>query len=197
MSGLLVLACSPRARGNSDAAAALALAEAGPDGELLTLREHLVRPCTGCGFCDRHPGQCVLDTGDDAARKIFDLLAGARGVLLVMPVYFYGPPAQAKALMDRAQRFWAAGRDTARTPQERPGGLVCVAGRRQGPRLFEASELIGRCFLRAVGFTPRASLGLRGLDGREDLRRDPEAMVRVTALARELTGWIPPGATAP
>lgn len=195
---LRVLACSPRAGGNSDTAAGLVAAAgraAGCAVEELFLREFTVRPCVSCGHCLKRPGQCPLDAGDDAGR-LFTALHDAGKLVIVAPVYFYGPPAGLKALVDRAQRFWATGPaagpardpgeslagDSADAPAARPAAIALCAGRTSGERLFEPSLLILRCFLRALGREASPPLLIRGVDDRDALAGNP-------ALIRQAAEW--------
>ena len=60
-----------------------------------------VKPCIACNACRN--GACVLD--DDMA-QVLDLVAAADEVIVVAPVYFAGPSAQFKALLDRLQPFF-------------------------------------------------------------------------------------------
>ncbi|MDO5118152.1 MAG: flavodoxin family protein [Eggerthellaceae bacterium] len=60
-----------------------------------------IDPCIGCSACRN--GDCVID--DDMA-SVLDLIASADEVIVVSPVYFAGPPAQFKALLDRLQPFF-------------------------------------------------------------------------------------------
>ena len=83
--------------------------------EEIALQEKHIRPCRGCQSCDAAPHVCPLARTDDA-EAIFAAIAAADVVLWTSPVYFYGLPAQAKALVDRSQRIWAgveAGRPAA------------------------------------------------------------------------------------
>ena len=106
-------ACSPRRGGNSDFAASL-LQQALPGRSTLRrVADCGVRPCISCGFCGENPGRCALDGPEDGAAALFDEMLRARFCIVVSPVYFYHIPAQAKAWVDRAQRFWACA--------ERPG----------------------------------------------------------------------------
>ena len=208
-----VRACSPRAGGNSDTAALLIGAAgraAGLAVEELFLREFTVQPCVSCGYCLKHPGRCPLDAGDDAGR-LFAALHDAGRLVIVAPVYFYGPPAGLKALVDRAQRFWAtspaagpardplgdaAGNragDWADCPATRPAAIALCAGRTNGERLFEPSLLILRCFLRALGREPSPPLLIRGVDDRDALAGDPALIRQVTEWSRDI---VRPGAPA-
>lgn len=182
MSRVLVLSGSPRAGGNSDAAADLAAAacgSAGADVLSLRLRDHPVRPCTGCGECAGRPGSCALDGPDDGAAALFACLARASVLVVTAPVYFYGLPAGLKALVDRCQRFWAQPLQRHR----RPAFAVLIGARHRGDRLFEGSLLVLRCVLPVLGFSLRDPLLLRGLEEPDDLRRAPRIRAQVTTYA--------------
>ena len=100
-----------------------------------------VRPCCGCDACARasepadeepmeegdpltpHPliaesnasqYRCVIDDDMAEVRKHLD---AADELIVVSPVYFAGPPAQFKALLDRLQPYW---RSDVRTRGKRP-----------------------------------------------------------------------------
>ena len=100
-----------------------------------------VRPCCGCDACSRasepadeepmekgdpltpHPliaesnasqHRCVIDDDMAEVRKHLD---AADELIVVSPVYFAGPPAQFKALLDRLQPYW---RSDVRTRGKRP-----------------------------------------------------------------------------
>lgn len=192
MSRVLILSCSPRAGGNSDAAADIikaTLTEAGTDVLSLRLREHPVRPCTGCGRCAGRPGRCLLEGKQDAASFLFTEIARASALVLTAPVYFYGPPAQLKALIDRCQTFWEAGGKQT----DRPAFVVLAGARARGERLFEASLLILRCVLPVLGFALRPPLLLRALDGPDALRADLRVCAEVAAFAAAAIPKAPAG----
>lgn len=192
MSRVLILSCSPRAGGNSDAAADIidaTLTEAGANVLSLRLREHPVRPCTGCGWCADRPGRCLLDGKGDAASFLFAKIARASVLVLTAPVYFYGPPARFKALIDRCQTLWETGGKRA----ERPAFVVLAGARARGEKLFEASLLILRCVLPVLGFALRPPLLLRALDGPDALRADLRARAEVAAFAAAAIPEAPAG----
>ena len=60
-----------------------------------------IKPCIACNACRK--GDCVLD--DDMA-QVLELVAAADEIIVVAPVYFAGPSAQFKALLDRLQPFF-------------------------------------------------------------------------------------------
>ncbi len=109
-----ILACSPRAGGNSDHMAELFAKGVRQGGKELNLQAHIyalreyhILPCTACNACFAHPqGQCQLSARDDVA-ELFGHMAKASHIFLAAPIFFYHVPAMAKAFMDRAQQFWA------------------------------------------------------------------------------------------
>ena len=117
---ILSLLGSPRANGTTHSMARLiagGLSGGGPVEEI-ALQEKHIRPCRGCQSCDAAPHVCPLARTDDA-EAVFAAIAAADVVLWTSPVYFYGLPAQAKALVDRSQRIWAgveAGRPAGKGP---------------------------------------------------------------------------------
>lgn len=192
----LLLSASPR-RGNGDTIVRLLqqwareTPEATPP-ETRFLRDVSILPCTACGFCTTHPGRCALDnTPGDQASALLHAIRQTSRLILISPIWFYGPPAQLKALVDRAQTFWEAGSATAvSAPPARTAHLIFTAARQNGPRLFEASGLILRCFARQLGFAvPGEPLTLRGLDAPDDLQHTPETLAQLRRWSRTELGW--------
>lgn len=183
-SGPLVLACSPRRRGNTDTAAALAhaaLGGAAADGPL-RVADLGLRPCVACGHCDAAPGACPQP---DAALPLLRALASAPVACLVSPIYFYHVPAQAKALIDRAQAFWGL------PPERKPGqgrrlGVVLLAARPRGDKLFAGALLTLRYMAEALGLTLAEPLTLYGLDAPDALRGRPDLQSAVGNYGRAL-----------
>ena len=61
-----------------------------------------VKPCMGCGWCDKNIG-CVFDDMDD----FFADFEAADYLVITTPVYNGGVPAPLKAVVDRFQRYYA------------------------------------------------------------------------------------------
>ena len=176
MTPVLVLACSPRPGGNSDALAdcfAEGVRSGGQPAEVLRLRDFRVRPCTRCGRCATSPGrQCMLAAGDDA-EALFSRMLAAPLVCIAAPVYFYGPPAGLKAFIDRAQRFWRA--DGAGGTARQEGGALwagLVAGRPRGEKLFLGTELSLKYWCLALGLELAECHHCLNCDGPDALRQD-------------------------
>lgn len=180
MEPVLLVSCSPRRGGNSDYAVSLMERCMGVPFRSLRLADAGIRPCSSCGFCIRHPGKCVLDTPGDGAGELFRAMGRANLVILVSPIYFYHIPAQAKAWVDRAQRFWSCG--------EKPGkgGImtaVLLAARTRGEKLFEGAERTFRSMAQVMGMEWRDALPIYGVDGPNDLAANQEACTRIEDFA--------------
>ncbi len=103
---MLVVLGSPRKGGNGETLArkvAEAVEQGGGTVEYVRLNNLNLRPCQGCGGCDK-TGNCVVK---DDMIPIFQTVDDADRILLVSPVYFYGLSAQCKIFGDRMQARWA------------------------------------------------------------------------------------------
>jgi len=202
-----VLACSPRAGGNSDTAARLFAkgyaAVGGSEPKPIMLREHTVLPCTGCGACRRamrmppesglasgvHDFSCPLAAKDQSA-PLLTFLAEMPSLCLVSPIYFYHLPALLKALLDRTQPFWHLDdmginhfRDIERTCH-----LILIGARPRSKRLFEGSLLTLKYALAPLGITLAEPLLLYGLDQPAALAGDSRAVDRVLQYGKQAAG---------
>ncbi len=104
---ILVLTCSGKAGGNTEklgAAFSQGCTEGGHRAQTIRFSQIEVKPCRGCNAC-RVSGRCVQRDGMEEIYQAFlecDLLA------LATPLYFWGPSAQMKLVIDR---LYALGRD--------------------------------------------------------------------------------------
>ena len=122
----LVLCGSPRKNGVSSRYAAQLTAELEAKGVVIehwNVADHAVSGCIGCEGC-RRALQCVECSGHlthcvirDDMDGLYALLDGAAAVHVVAPVYFSGPTAQFKAVLDRLQPYW----EKRRGPNRQPG----------------------------------------------------------------------------
>lgn len=181
---VFLAACSPRRGGNSDVAASLVRQALDAPCAQYRVAEAGVYPCSSCGYCDRNPGECALDTPGDGARELFQVMCRAPLSVVVSPVYFYHLPAQAKAWIDRTQRYWAC--------EKKPGGgrpvtAVLFGARPRGEKLFEGAERTLRYMALALGMTWVEPLRLYGLDAPGDLAGNAGASERVREFASALS----------
>lgn len=117
------IVCSPRLRGNTEAAIAAALEgakDAGSEVELLVLAGKTMAPCDACRSC-WETGRCHQD---DDMQAVYPKLLEADGIILGSPAYFLDVSAQAKILVDRTYAFIKE-----RKLRGKVGGIVAVARR--------------------------------------------------------------------
>lgn len=187
---VLVLACSHRAGGNSDAAARLlaeAAEQAGARARVLALRDFSVLPCLACLACAKAAGSRCALADEDQAEELYAALMAAGSVAVASPIYFYGLPSRCKTWVDRSQRFWEArrkGEAWIMALPERRAFACLVAGQPGGRMVFEGARLTLKYFLVNFGLLLAEPLGLRGLDGRGELLGDAGAVDAVRALGR-------------
>ncbi len=107
---VLIIASSPRPRGNSTllaAEAARGAGEAGAEVRLVSLAELSLGPCRACDRC-RKPGAkgCVQE---DDLGPLYEDLKSSDALLIASPVYWFTMSSQAKIFMDRLYAFGAKG----------------------------------------------------------------------------------------
>ena len=105
---LLVVAASPRPRGNSTTLAgeaARGAADAGAEVRVVRLADLAFGPCRACDRC-RKPGAKGCVQADDMKALQADIRK-ADGLLIASPVYWFTMSAQAKLFMDRLYVFGA------------------------------------------------------------------------------------------
>ncbi len=157
----LIIVGSPREKGRSAALAEQlfeACIEEHPDEEvtLAPVATLYLEPCTGCNACRKPVEQAKevkeyisrCPTIDDDMIEIYELLDAADELIVVSPVYFAGPPAQLKALLDRFQPYYWSGD---RGGSKRPATLHIV-GEGGDPHGFEPLVGTVRSALSVAGF---------------------------------------------
>ena len=186
MNEIVIVQASPHANGVTDLLAqtfAEGVASEGGVSHLLSLREHSIRPCTGCGHCAQNPSHCPLAAEDDA-EHILSALMQASLVVFCAPIYFYALPAQSKALIDRSQRFWELSQHK-KTEKKQPAIVLLAAGRIRGALLFTGAMLTLRYFFDAIGRTIVDSRTMRVLEHKANLLGRPDFLRDIYALGQD------------
>lgn len=105
---ILALIGSPRIGGNTDILVDRILQGAQSSGhkvEKIYLYDYEILPCLDCGRCKRDDLTCHLP---DGMPEIYPRLEGADMIVFGTPVYWYGPTAKMKLLIDRMRPFIAS-----------------------------------------------------------------------------------------
>lgn len=174
---VLGLQGSPRLKGNTGLLLSEFLAETERLGAR-TLRVDVaasnISPCQECGTCEKK-GFCPID---DEMQQVYRLLRRADIVVMATPVFFYGPTAQLKAVIDRTQALWALRYvhklvDPGRNWRK---GLLLSLGATKGKNLFEGVALTAKYFFDAVGAGFEGSLTYRQIEAAGEIARHPTAL---------------------
>lgn len=184
---VLGLQGSPRIKGNTNILLSAFLAEAerlGARIQCFDVAKKNITPCQECGVCEEK-GFCPID---DNMQEIYPLLFQADIIVMATPVFFYGPTAQMKAVIDRSQMLWARRyihKFTDPGRQWRRGFLLAM-GASKGKNLFEGVSLTAKYFFDAVGAGFEGSLTFRQIEGSGDIARHATALADAEERARTL-----------
>jgi len=189
---VLGLMGSPRRQGNTDLLLTAFLDGAQAQGaEVLKVDVAFknIAPCQECRFCEQH-GFCRQH--DDDMREIYHLLRRADVVALATPIFFYGPSAQLKALIDRSQAFWARRYVMKLTDPKanfRKGFLLAV-GATKGKDLFIGTSLTAKYFFDAVAASYEGFLGFRQMEEPGAIASHATALGEAKEKGEGLTGAL-------
>jgi len=184
---LLVILGSPRKKGNSETIAQKVVepyVAAGGEVEYIRLNELQIRPCQGCGGCEKK-GVCVLK---DDMTDLYPKVDAADRILLVSPVYFYGLTAQCKMFGDRLQARWARRyllKERFRENEGRKGYLIATAAT-VGPKIFDCSALVTRYIFDAIDVEYGGELLVKGVDERKAVLSKEEELQRAAAFGNDI-----------
>jgi multimeric flavodoxin WrbA len=168
---------SPRKGGNSDLLLDEALkgaTSAGAEVSSIRSSDLSISGCVECGGCDE-TGTCVLQDDMD---HVYEQLVDADVIFLASPIFFYGIPAQAKALVDRCQALWSR-RALEKDPHERGTfhggrGYLLAVGATKGANLFEGVQLTAKYFFDALDMSYEGGVFVRSAEGKGDIAKYPE-----------------------
>jgi len=187
---VLALYTSPRRRGNT-ALLLDALLEGAQSAGWRTVSfraaEMDIRPCRACNACFRD-GECVQK---DEMQEIYPHLLKAGAVAMAAPIFSMNICAQAKALVDRCQRFWSA-RYILKAPlveedfaASRRGFFISCCGR-DVTRTFECTRPTMAYFFHIIGVKRWESLTYAGVDGAGDILKVEGALDSARSLGKAL-----------
>ena len=174
---------SPRKGGNSDLLLDKALEGAKSAGaEVTSLRafDLDMGGCEECGGCDE-TGECIID---DDMQKVYPEFDQADVIIMATPIFFYAPPAQLKALIDRAQAPWNRRRLAKKKTLDSGTGYLIAVGATKGKNLFQGTELIARYFFDALDMNFGGSILFSQVDEKGAITKNPDALDRAFQLGQ-------------
>jgi multimeric flavodoxin WrbA len=180
----LGLAASPRAGGNSERLLDACLefaAGAGATVDKIRLSEATIAPCRACESCHA-AGRCRIH---DDMTALYRLLWRADVTILAAPIYFYGLPAQAKAMVDRCQALWARKKLLGRR-RPRGRGVLLAVGATRGARLFDGATLTAKYWMDTFYTTLAATRLYGGVEEIGDIGRRRDALADAAMLGLRL-----------
>ncbi|MBW2019857.1 MAG: NAD(P)H-dependent oxidoreductase [Deltaproteobacteria bacterium] len=184
---VLGLQGSPRTKGNTNIFLSTFLAEAerlGAHTQHLDVACMNISPCQECGVCEEE-SFCPID---DDMQQIYPLLRQADIIVMATPIFFYGPTAQMKTLIDRSQILWARRYvhkliDPGRMWRR---GFLMSLGATKGKNLFEGVSLTAKYFFDAVGASFDGSLTYRQIEKPGEIAKHSTALADTKKKARTL-----------
>ncbi|OPX24222.1 MAG: hypothetical protein B1H02_03870 [Candidatus Latescibacteria bacterium 4484_107] len=175
---VLGLSGSPRRGGNTELLLDRALEgakERGAGVEKIVLSELNIHPCRHCGGCAR-TGWCVIE---DDMQRLYDRFRTLDALVLAAPVFFMGPPAQTKSMMDRCQCLWVAKyvlkRPLVEDGTKRKSLLLSVGGSAR-PHLFRPLKTIVQAVFATLDLAYGNDLCFAGVDKKGAIRKHPTAL---------------------
>ena len=148
-----------------------------------------IAPCISCGYC-RSDGRGLCRIKDDFGR-ISRLLDKAAALVVSSPIYFYGLPAQFKALVDRSQCRWTQKKYFLKKRKSSVASLrpayTLLVGATHGKKLFDGAIMTLKYFYDVWGFSPSGFFLVRGIDEKGEIKKHPRAL----AMSRRLAGFYP------
>jgi len=190
---LLALYASPRRRGNTSLlldSLVEGATEAGVEPVTFRVAEMDIRPCRGCDACSRD-GECVQK---DDMQAIYPHLERAGAVVLAAPVFSMNICAQAKALIDRCQRFWAltyvlkSHPVTEEFAARRRGLFISCCGR-DVPETFRCTRPTVAYFFHVIRVKEWGSQTYAGVDAAGAIREVGGALEKARKWGRDLQLW--------
>jgi len=186
---ILAIHGSPRKKGNShlllQAVVEGAIA-AGAQVETIRVAELAFSPCIHCGGCD-DSGRCIFT---DDMTQVYEKILAADRIFFAAPIFFYGLPAQAKALIDRCQALWhhhrlLAEKNGWKKDPARKGYYLGVAAT-HGKKLFDCAILTMKYGLDAMGYSYGGEFLVRGPDKKGDMADYTEELQKAKMFGRDV-----------
>lgn len=183
---------SPRHGGNSELLLDEALrgaADAGAETRKIRLAKLMIAGCTECNDCYSN-GECSI--ADDMDR-VYTALEWADRIIFSSSIFFMGLPSQAKAAVDRTQRYWVM-KYVLKQPFPRSAGapprygVFLAVGGTRGAGLFDGVGLTIKYFFDAIDVKPLKDhyVRVRGIDKKGDIADKKSSLAAAYETGKEL-----------
>ena len=172
---------SPRKGGNTEIlldAFLEGVKEGGASWDKISVGDLEISPCLECLDCET-AGECVIKDGMEA---VYRKLLAADRLVIASPIFFYGLPAQLKALIDRGQALWYREQGEGETAKK---GFALLLGATRGKNLFEGSLLTIRYFLKTIPARLEGSLVYREVEEKGEILSHPTALGEAREAGRD------------
>jgi multimeric flavodoxin WrbA len=174
MRRILGIAGSPRRGGNTDILLDSYLGGAGAAGykvDKVIVSELNISPCRECNSC-YETGECVIRDDMD---RIYKSLLEVDRIVIATPVFFMGPTAQLKSVIDRCQALWAR-RFILKMPlcvavEDRRGFLLSVGGLSKGKSNFQCAINIIRSLFFVLDVKYMGELTFYGINEKAEIKQ--------------------------
>ncbi len=179
---------SPREEGNSELMMIEAVRAVEEEGHSVTLfrpSEMDISPCTNCGECDE-TGECIVQ---DQMKEVYLAIREADRFIISSPIFFFGIPAQLKALIDRCQAIWCEKyllrKPITEGPYGRKGLLLLVGGMKKEVG-YSCSDATATAFLRTISVPEHEVISFQQVDAKGAIRKHPTALKDVYEAGKRL-----------
>lgn len=186
---VLGLAGSPRRNGNTETLLDWCLdAAVGEGAEVVKfrLRELDISGCIACDGCFES-GSCIVEDGMD---DLYPFLRSADSVILAAPIFSMGLSAQAKAMVDRCQPFWAL-KYVLKEPIAAPGrpqrmGSFLSCSGTSFKNVFDGARQVVNYFWHVLEVQSSGDLLCPGIDAKGEILQHPSARQVAEDIGRRL-----------
>jgi multimeric flavodoxin WrbA len=193
MTKILIIMASPRKESNT----AILLREfmrgteeSNAEIEQVNLYDKDISGCREIYACQK-TGRCIIKDDFD---EIYDKLEQCDKLVIATPIFFYGPPAPLKALIDRTQAFYMR-KHHLKNPiladgePKRPAYLLAL-GATNGEKLFDPTLLMLKICLANMDMKLKETLLYRSIEKKADILNHPQALQEAYELGVKV-GAIP------
>jgi multimeric flavodoxin WrbA len=154
---VVILNGSPRVNGNTSEVSHLIsdhLRSVPSEVSILRLYNMNIAPCVDCRSCKSGELRCVLE---DDMPGLCDRIEESDAIIVATPVYWFGPSAKTKLMIDRLRPYYLNGK-----LRGKKGALILVAG--EGYKDSGLTISMFRRIFRTLGIIDAGSLALKAYE---------------------------------